>query len=188
VSLILRPGHAVAPVLTLAAGVALAEGIAAATGLAPALKWPNDLVADDRKLGGVLVELRGEPPGLTRAVVGVGINVRMPPAAAGAIDQPWTDLATLGAGLARNPLAVRVLDALVAMLERFAQHGFAASYDSWSQRDALRGRSVAISGSANGASARGIARGIDRDGALRLEVDGAVQRVVAGEVSLRRAG
>jgi BirA family biotin operon repressor/biotin-[acetyl-CoA-carboxylase] ligase len=172
--------------LSLAAGAAVAQAIDPDERFGVRLKWPNDLVAADRKLGGVLVEMRGEPPGATRVVVGVGLNVRMPAAAAAAIDQPWTDLATLGVAAARNALAAAVVDALVQMLTRFASDGFAASYDSWSARDALRGRDVAVSGA--GAALRGIARGIDRDGALRLEVDGAVRRMVVGEVSLRSAG
>ena len=171
--------------LALAAGAAVAQAIDADGRLGVRLKWPNDLVAADRKLGGVLVEMRGEPPGITRVVVGVGINVRMPAAAGTGIDQPWTDLATLGAATARNALAASVLDALVAMLTRFARDGFAASYDSWSARDALRGRDIAVSG--DGKPLRGIARGIDRDGALRLEVNGAVRRMIVGEVSLSKA-
>jgi BirA family biotin operon repressor/biotin-[acetyl-CoA-carboxylase] ligase len=170
--------------LALAAGAAVAQAVDPDGRFGVRLKWPNDLVAADRKLGGVLVEMRGEPPGATRVVVGVGLNVRMPEAAGAAIDQPWTDLATLGAGTARNVLAAAVLDALAQMLTRFARDGFAAAYDSWSARDALRDRDVAVSGA--GKALRGIARGIDRDGALRLEVDGAVQRMVVGEVSLRR--
>lgn len=172
--------------LALAAGAAVAQAIDGDGRFSVRLKWPNDLVAGDRKLGGVLVEMRGEPPGVTRVVVGVGLNLRMPPAAAAGIDQPWTDLATLGARIGRNALAASVLDALVTMLVRFAQDGFAASYDSWSARDALRDRDVAVSGA--GKAACGIARGIDRDGALRLEVDGALRRVVVGEVSVRRPG
>ncbi len=172
--------------LALAAGAAVAQAMDADGRLGVLLKWPNDLVAGDRKLGGILVEMRGEPPGITRVVVGVGINLRMPPSAAADIDQPWIDLATLGISPGRNRLAASVLDALVAMLARFAQEGFAASFDNWSARDALRDRDVAVSG--EGKTVRGVARGIDRDGALRLEVDGAVRRVVVGEVSLRGLG
>ena len=172
--------------LALAASAAIAQAVDADSRLGVQLKWPNDLVARDRKLGGVLVEMRGEPPGVTRVVVGVGLNLRMPAAAAAGIDQPWTDLVTLGADFERNTLAAGVLDALVAMLTRFAQEGFAASYDGWSARDALRDRAVAVSG--DGSALRGIARGIDRDGALRLEADGSMRRVVVGEVSVRRPG
>jgi BirA family biotin operon repressor/biotin-[acetyl-CoA-carboxylase] ligase len=172
--------------LALAAGAAVAQSIDADGRLGVGLKWPNDLVVADRKLGGVLVELRGEPPGVTRVVVGVGINLRMPPAAGTAIDQPWTDLATLGVVPSRNQLAASVLDALVAMLQRFAREGFAASYDSWSARDATRGRDVSVR--ADGRPLRGIARGIDRDGSLRLEVDGDLRRMVVGEISLREPG
>src|SRR5262249_60821210 len=83
-------------------GLSLAVGVACVGALARlglrqvALKWPNDLIVDDGKLGGILVELGGEPLGPTAALIGVGINVRMPAHARRAIGRPVADLATAG--------------------------------------------------------------------------------------------
>jgi len=172
--------------LGLAAGVAVAEALDPQRRLGVGLKWPNDLVAQERKLGGLLVELRGEPPGRTRAVVGVGINLRMPVAAASAIDQPWIDLATLAPSLpSRSALAAAVVDRLVEMLVRFEAWGFSGQRDAWSGRDALVGQRVTAVGPS--ATLTGIARGIDQDGALLVEVGGALERVFSAEVSVRGA-
>lgn len=170
--------------LALAAGAALLDALDPDRRHGVALKWPNDLVVGDAKLGGILVELRGEPPGRTRAVVGIGVNLRMPMAAAAAIDQPWTDLARISGGpIDRNRLAAAVVSATVAMLDRFEREGFGAFVDPWSRADALRGRAVRVV--AAGGQVEGIARGIDPDGALKLETVSGLQRMLAGEVSVR---
>ena len=84
--------------LSLVVGVAAAEALRQA-GYAPVgVKWPNDLLAHGRKLGGILVEGGGEHGGPVRAVIGIGVNVHMPATAATAISQAWTDLVTLGGG------------------------------------------------------------------------------------------
>jgi BirA family biotin operon repressor/biotin-[acetyl-CoA-carboxylase] ligase len=83
------------------AGLSVAVGIAAVESLRQlgfddvALKWPNDLVAHGKKLGGLLIEVGGEIGGPSHVVIGIGVNARMPKTAAEAIDQPWIDLDTL---------------------------------------------------------------------------------------------
>lgn len=170
--------------LALAAGAAVVEALDPDGARGLALKWPNDLVVGDAKLGGILVELRGEPPGRTRAVVGIGLNLRMPAAAARAIDQPWIDLAGLpGPALDRNRLAATVIGATIGMLMRFEREGFAPFVARWARLDALRDRPVTVV--AAGGAIEGLARGIDRDGALRVETPRGVERLLAGEVSVR---
>jgi BirA family biotin operon repressor/biotin-[acetyl-CoA-carboxylase] ligase len=170
--------------LALAAGACLVDALDPGGRRGLALKWPNDLTVGAAKLGGILVELRGEPPGRTRAVVGIGINLRMPAAAAAVIDQPWTDITTVdGAAPDRNRLAAAVVGATVAMLARFEREGFAPFAERWGRADALRDRPVRVV--AAGGPIEGIARGIDRDGALRVETPRGVERLLAGEVSVR---
>ncbi|HSC46965.1 MAG TPA: biotin--[acetyl-CoA-carboxylase] ligase, partial [Gammaproteobacteria bacterium] len=110
------------------------------------IKWPNDLMAAGKKLGGVLVDIEGEPPLATRAVIGLGVNVRMPAAAASDIDQPWMDLATLAQGTPpeRNRLAAALIRALVEALEDFAHTGFAGFSADWQALDLVAGRAVAL--------------------------------------------
>ena len=170
--------------LALAAGAALVEALDPDRSRGIALKWPNDLVVGAAKLGGILVELRGEPPGRTRAVVGIGINLRMPDAAGRDIDQPWTDLAAVdGVPPDRNRIAADVIGATVRMLDRFEREGFSPFADRWARADALRDRPVRVATA--GRVVDGVARGIDRDGALRVETSSGIERMLAGEVSVR---
>lgn len=176
------------------------------------IKWPNDLVAAGRKLGGVLIDIQGEPPGATRAVIGVGLNVRMPEAAAEGIDQPWMDLTTLSMGskhsfergrmdaspgpLAeqdaqrsgppeRNALAAALIGSLMAALEEFANAGFAAFSGDWQTLDLVAGRAVALHSHEH--TVTGVAAGVDEQGALLLRTAQGVKRFVSGDVSLRVA-
>src|SRR5207342_1028243 len=106
-------GYAALSGLSLVVGVAVAEALHAQGYPQVQLKWPNDLWVGQRKLGGILIELRGEANGPCDAVIGLGINVRMPPAFAAQIDQAWCDLDALGQGatISRNALAAGMIDA-----------------------------------------------------------------------------
>ncbi|MGE5624950.1 MAG: bifunctional biotin--[acetyl-CoA-carboxylase] ligase/biotin operon repressor BirA [Bacillota bacterium] len=151
------------------------------------IKWPNDLIAAGRKLGGVLVDIQGEPPGATRAVIGLGLNVRMPTAAAGEIDQPWMDLATLTDHRPpeRNALAAALIEALVSALDEFTHQGFAAFTEDWRNLDLVAGRAVALH--SHEQTVTGVAAGVDEQGALLLRTPQGVKRFVSGDVSLRIA-
>lgn len=181
-----RDAPAALSALSLAAGVAVlrALGRLGVTGLA--LKWPNDIVRGDGKLGGILIDLRGDAAGPAYAVVGVGINVRLPVStreqlAAEGVDA--LDLATLATPPSRNVLAAALIAALSAALAEYAARGFAAFAQEWQAADALAGRSVAVL--QGGGILEGRARGVDADGALLLEMSGNLRRIVSGEVSVR---
>ncbi|MEO5595892.1 MAG: biotin--[acetyl-CoA-carboxylase] ligase [Lysobacteraceae bacterium] len=173
------------------AGLSLAVGAAAADGLAAAgypqigLKWPNDLMVDGRKLGGILIELGGEYAGPARVVIGIGINLALPPAAVGAIDQPWIDLRQLDSGraLARNKIAAALLDALLPALDQFEAEGLAPFQARWHARDVLRGREVTVIG--DGPGYVGVALGIADNGALRVRHANGERLHHGGEVSVR---
>jgi BirA family biotin operon repressor/biotin-[acetyl-CoA-carboxylase] ligase len=175
--------------LSLAAGVAVLRALTAlgVTGLA--LKWPNDVLKNGRKLGGILCELRAEAAGPAYVVIGIGLNVRLPVAARAAITaggglEP-ADLATgePGSPPARTLLAAALLDALVAMAIEFEVRGFAPFWRELSGADALCDRPVRVF--AHSSERDGVARGIDADGALCVEFDGQLERLASGEVTLR---
>ncbi len=175
--------------LTLAAGVGVRRALAqcGVTGLA--LKWPNDLLHDGRKLGGILCELRAEAAGPAYTVIGVGLNVALPPAAQEAIVaqglQP-ASLADLVDDLPpRSHLAGVLIGQLALALEEFGREGFAPFYEEWQAADALRSRAVRVERA--GRCMEGVARGIDADGALLFDTDGGLERVVSGEVTVRPA-
>jgi BirA family biotin operon repressor/biotin-[acetyl-CoA-carboxylase] ligase len=179
-------------------GLSLVAGIAAVQALhglgfdQVRLKWPNDLVVLDgdglRKLGGLLIEGGGEYAGPARAVIGLGLNVRMPAAAAAQIDQPWCDLAALAGSraLSRNAVAAALLDALLPALDEFDSAGLAPFIDRYAAFDALAGQAVTVHGA--DAEHHGHAVGLADDGALCVRLQsGEERRFHAGEVSVRRA-
>lgn len=180
--------------LSLVAGVAVAQALHGLGFTQVRLKWPNDVVIDDgtqlRKLGGLLVEGGGEHAGAARAVIGLGLNVRMPDAAAQAIDQPWSDLAQLAAPASapsRNIVAAAVLARWLPALEAFDAGGLAPFLTDYAAFDVLAGRAVVLHGA--GDTVRGTALGLADDGALRVRLDDGRERCVhAGEVSVRRSG
>lgn len=174
--------------LSLVAGLAAAEALRTLGFAQVALKWPNDLVVDDgatlRKLGGLLVEGGGEHGGPASAVIGLGLNVAMPPASGAGIDQPWIDLAALGPAPSRTALAAALLRHLVAALEAFDRDGFAPFAERWAAFDALRGREAELHAPAGVEAVRVL--GLGEGGALRVrDATGRERDVHAGEVSLR---
>lgn len=179
------PGHL--------AGLPLAVAVAATRALEQSgvpdvgVKWPNDLVHDWKKLGGILVETTGEMLGPTAAIVGIGLNYRLGEALAGRIDQPATDVASCGGALpSRNALLALLLAELVAALERFAHGGFAAFRDEWKARHAYADRSVTVTGG-DAASREVRVVGVAADGALLVAADGHTERLTSAEISLRPA-
>lgn len=181
--------------LSLVAGIAVAESLHRLGFTQVRLKWPNDLVVGGpdglRKLGGLLVEGAGEYSGPARAVIGLGLNVRMPDGGAAGIDQPWCDLAGLagegGSAPDRNTLAAALLDHLLPALDEFDARGLAPFLPRFAGTDALAGERVTLHQGTQ--SFTGTALGVAEDGALRVRTeDGQEQRVHAGEVSVRKAG
>ncbi len=177
--------------LSLIAGIAACEALRDLGYREVGLKWPNDLAVADgnglRKLGGLLVEGGGEHAGAAHAVIGLGVNVRMPAAMAADIDQPWTDLATLSESTpSRNAVVARLLNHVLPALEAFDADGLAAFLPRFAALDALAGRDVQIQEGMQAWPA--IALGIAVDGALRVrDADGRERQVHAADVSLRIA-
>src|SRR5690606_11484117 len=173
--------------LSLVAGIAVVETLHALGVDAARLKWPNDVVvAGDgrlRKLGGILVEGGGEYAGPARAVIGIGLNVRMLVEAGAGIDQPWIDLQALCEPPRRDQIAAALLARLLPALARFDEAGLALFLPTYARHDALAGRPVRMQ--AGAVEHRGIALGLAADGALPVRTDEGERSFHAGEVSLR---
>jgi len=180
-------------------GVAALEGLSLAVGVVLVkmlrgfgyenvkLKWPNDLLVEGAKLGGVLIEISGDPSGAVDVVVGVGINVRVPSKYADSIDQQWTDLSSLSSGRTplRNKLTAASLAAITDLLETFEGDGFEAYRGEWNAMDFCVGQKVEIR---LGMEQKfGIARGVDTKGSLLLEHEGGLMTFSGGEISLRKS-
>lgn len=176
VSVLARPASAGLELLSLRAGLAVAELLdrqGAAARLE--LKWPNDLMLDDRKTGGILCEARWQGAGLAWVVIGLGLNVtNAPPPALGA---GTTHLARALPGLTPEALAEPVVAALRAV-DAAAGPLTDAERARYATRDWLRGRALE-------APVAGAAAGIAADGALLVRrADGTTAAVRAGTVVL----
>ncbi len=174
-STIMRPPLDVLPLLPLLAALTVAGGIEVSTGAVPDLKWPNDVLFNGKKLGGILLE---RPAGAD-VVLGVGLNVNQSRAN---VPDGGTSLAIeLGHALEREPLLAAILNDLGNAYERADREGVGWIVPGWRSRSSMLGNPVAFH--RDGALIRGIAEDVSEDGALQVRLDdGARVSVVAGEV------
>lgn len=172
--------------LSLAVGAAVARALAAAGVERVQVKWPNDVVADFRKLAGILVETSGEIQGPSVAVIGVGVNYRLSERVLDRIDQPVTDVAQCSpTPPTRSELLARLLAGLAAALDDFERHGFAASRDAWRAMHAYQGRRVRVQ-NAHDAPFDAEVVDVAPDGALVVSTsDGRTLTLSSAEITLR---
>jgi BirA family biotin operon repressor/biotin-[acetyl-CoA-carboxylase] ligase len=172
--------------LSLAVGIALVRALAALSVAGVHVKWPNDLVWQHQKLGGVLTEIEGDVMGPSAAVIGIGINVALEAGTRDQIDQAATDLAAAGAQVDRSRLLGTCLAHLADVLQVFAARGFAPLRAEWEAAHALAGRMLTVT--LNDRSQQvGVAVGAADDGALLLQTDSGLRRFYSGDVSVRPA-
>jgi BirA family biotin operon repressor/biotin-[acetyl-CoA-carboxylase] ligase len=179
------------PALTLALGVVVRRVVADFTGAAIGLKWPNDVVHEDRKLGGILVEVGGVASGGYRVVAGLGLNVAFPAESLATVAETAngaTDLRSItGNPPPRTELALALIAAFADVFGSYAATGFAPYRDEWRSADTLKGKPIRVQ--APSGAWFGTAAGIDDDGALLvMTADGSARRVTSGEVSVRICG
>lgn len=172
-------------------GLSLAVGVAVSRALKDLaiddvrLKWPNDIYINNKKLGGILLEMVGDPAGQCTVIIGIGINHTMPANSGQIIDQEWTDIAsTVDSPIARNKLASNIINSCFDMLKDYQQKGFQYYQQEWQAIDAFKGRQAAVS-TAN-KSTTGTLMGVDQYGALKMKLDnGEIVSFIGGELSLR---
>ena len=173
--------------LSLAIGVCVLRALKSASVEDVRLKWPNDVLIGDRKLGGILIELRAESAGPASVVVGIGLNVALGEALLEKIAATGlgaTDLRSAGAASpSRNVIAASLIEHCIRGLMEFEREGLRPFVDEWRRADALRGRDVTVHAAEEGA--RGLARGIDLSGALLVETPHGLRKFIGGEVSVR---
>ena len=167
--------------LSLAVGVALADAMDNLRIDGVMLKWPNDVFHAGRKLAGILVELQ---PGNTRAaVIGIGLNLRLPENLPADVAQTAIGLDALGSRSGREETLAIILASLARTLDNYAAGGFAALRETWLSRHAFQNQSVRITG--DGEDSVGTCLGIDQDGALLVTTASGSKKIIGGEVSLR---
>lgn len=172
--------------LSLVIGLALIRTLRALGTDKVRLKWPNDLLDEQgNKLGGILIEAQGDMLGPALTVLGIGLNVSLPPRLARQIDQPASCLANvLGYVPDRNLLLALALREIGVVLHEFAVSGFPGMRQEWEACHTHQDQSARLL-LPNGAVMEGTVRGVTEEGALRLETQTGMHILHAGEISLR---
>lgn len=174
------------PTLGLVTALAVVDALASLGVPGLMVKWPNDVVHEDGKVCGVLLDVTGETHGTCRVIAGIGINVSSGGGEARDIGRPWTDLAAItGPAPDRNAVVVQCLDRLLPAFREFPQAGFGPYRSAWRRLDALRGRDIVVHG-VDGATCEGKAGGVDESGRLRMiDANGCGRVFTQGDVSVR---
>ncbi|MCL0076185.1 biotin--[acetyl-CoA-carboxylase] ligase [Dehalococcoidia bacterium] len=184
-SIILRPAVKPSEALRfpLIAGVAVAQAIEQLTGLKPQLKWPNDIILEGRKAGGILTEMSAEMDRINYIVIGMGINVNTERAH---FPEEIRGIATslreeCGKEVSRVQLVQEILAQLESLYEDFQVSGFEPIRERWKDLSNTIGSWVSVRGERE--QVEGAAIDIDGDGALILrKANGALERVIAGDI------
>ncbi|MBC8947527.1 MULTISPECIES: bifunctional biotin--[acetyl-CoA-carboxylase] ligase/biotin operon repressor BirA [Xenorhabdus] len=179
----LEQGPAAAIGLSLVVGIVIAEVLNRQGAERVKVKWPNDLYLDDKKLAGILVELTGKTGDAAHVVIGIGINVSMSSDQQRSINQNWTNLQQSGTIIERNKLVAEIIVELKKSLIQFENEGLTSFIPRWFELDNFINRSVKLI--IGDQEVHGIARGIDQQGALLLDINGVVVPYIGGEISLR---
>lgn len=172
--------------LSLAVGVALARALENLGASGVRLKWPNDVLlesaGDFAKLAGILIELSADRRGV-QTIIGIGLNLHAPPP--DNLPQPASGLSSADVSVDRHDILAAILRELAGVLDRFGAVGFSGMKAAWQHYHAWQGMPVHILGDEQVLAGRCL--GVDDDGSLLLETDSGLERIVSGDVSLRRA-
>lgn len=173
------------PALTLAVGIGVIDVLQSFDVGGVFLKWPNDLVLKDSKLGGILTELKHARGSMLTIVTGIGINVALPSDCEIPVSSDWasgaTDLSTVLTTVPRRELlAARIIESLSQVLRAFELHGFRHFIERWPACDWLYGKAIEVSTNAH--RVKGVAAGVDGDGALLVETESGITRVITGTI------
>lgn len=188
-SVVLRPPFHPqdAPKCTLMAAVAINRAIRIVTGVPCGIKWPNDILHDGKKLVGILTEMSAEMDAINYVVIGAGINVNIEPAE---FPEEITATAASLRGITGNKfdrltLLIQILKEIEVTYQAMLDDGFPQLLDNWRSQSVTLGRDVDVLGINQSFSGKAI--DIDQDGALLIQTAGRIERVLAGDVSVRPA-
>ena len=175
-------------------GLSLAVGVAVIKALKIhhidhiGLKWPNDIYWQQKKLGGILIEVSGESNGPCSAVIGLGLNLYLPEQQATEIEQDWVDIRQISAAsrqLSRNQLQATLIEQLLNVTRHYTEQSFAQYRDEWRLYDCMQGQQVNLF--MGNQQIEGTVEGINDEGLLLLKTpQGQVKSFASGEVSFRR--
>ena len=148
------------------------------------VKWPNDIVCDNKKISGTLIEVQAESHGVCHAVIGIGLNVNMLIDEHRQISQTWTSMRrVLGKYLDRNQVTATLMNTLLEYLQRFERVGFEEFISEWMSVDMMAGREITVK--SIHASVVGVAAGVNAQGHLLLEMsDGEMRSFSSGDTTI----
>lgn len=170
--------------LSIVTGIALCRVLQQTAAAAVSLKWPNDLLAEGRKLGGILIESRPQGGERFFFAIGFGLNIFMPDEDLEAIAQPVTSLDRVALRpIDRSEVLIAAIDAVVQSIRNFDPAQTQTLIAEFESFDAFHGQQVEVISA--GDRVCGINRGIDSEGLLRLETDQGLQLHSAAEISLQ---
>ena len=183
ISIILRPKVAPhgAAGLTFVAAVAVAEAVSA-SGVKPAVKWPNDILIGGRKTAGILLEMDSEPDRVNFVIAGIGVNLNMKKES---FPENIRDIATslaeeTGSPVDRAAFTASLLSSMRKWYGVYLKEGFAPVLDAW--KGFFRSTDKPVRVTFFDRVIEGVCKGVDSTGALLLERDGVVERVISGDV------
>ncbi|WP_233439047.1 bifunctional biotin--[acetyl-CoA-carboxylase] ligase/biotin operon repressor BirA [Aggregatibacter actinomycetemcomitans] len=164
-------------------GLAIVQALAELDMYGFQVKWPNDILVNDRKLAGILVEIVNRKNGMLNLIVGIGMNISL--GQNKKIDQPWAELSEFFPQVDREQIIIKMTKTIYRYLERFEQHGIDAELQQqWLNHDAYFGAEVNVITEKSAIS--GTEQGIDAAGHLCVITENGRQYFNAGEVSLRK--
>jgi len=151
------------------------------------IKWPNDILWQGRKLAGILLEISGDPTGLSQVIIGLGLNINANPDAMVNVDQAWVDIKTISGKVPdRNKLAAELIVEIIKMVDEFENNGFTAFKTEWDENDALRDKEVELKTHSNQSTGiLGKVMGVNNQGALLLQTEKGIEIFHGGELSPR---
>jgi len=152
-------------------------------GLKLGAKWPNDILYEGQKIGGILIELQAESHGASHAIIGLGLNVNMLSSSKMQIPSPWSSLRkATGFYIDRNELSAKILNDFLDHLALFQAHGFSYFLKDWHKHDTLIQERVRLTQNKN--HIEGQYMGINKYGHLLIDAGMGVQEFSSGDVSL----
>ena len=171
--------------LTLAIGIGVVGALQKLGIEGISLKWPNDLVALDGKLGGILTEIQPRAADGVTVVAGVGLNIDLPDDVDIGMGSEWARVAIDVRSVAervpaREAIAAAIIDGLYEVMTEFAAVGFVGFSENWVRYDWLQGREITVD--MPDGEITGIASGVDTDGALLVDTGNGFSRVVTGSI------
>ncbi len=172
------------PAMSLAIGAVLATLLSETLNKPVGLKWPNDLVYKGAKLGGILIESKGQHAGTMDVIIGIGLNVVLNQSIEERVPQDIIDLKSItGKTPSRNELASKLISVIFKLLSEYPENGFDFYKSDWREKDVVRGKQVRLN--MGGVLIEGTAVDVDDSGSLIMDINGVQETFTSGELSLR---